>query len=241
MTVPDPTGRRAPSPDTKARLALKPMTGLPASFPLMLLALLLVLAAVPLSNPRKPVPKPEPAPVPLPVQVESRISTEGLDQHQRRLPFTVYVLSQQLSWKLESVTDLEGERALLNPELADAIDRAQDVFCVGTASFEGRAPAEEARAARRAQTLAEWVKSAIKDPGKTHVFTVNAGQYKGPEDLASSNQRKAIIIVTQGHADDVDLGDALRSGLEKRQEEYPVVASLLRHYSRSDDWLRLLN
>jgi hypothetical protein len=241
MTVPDLTGRRAPSPGTKTHFSLIPPTaGIPASFPLILLALLLVLAAVPLSNPPRAGPKPEPAPVPLPVQVESRIATEGLDQHQRRLPFTVYVLSQELSWKLESVTDLEGEQALLIPELAEAIDGAQDVFCIGTASFEGRTAREEARAAQRARTLGDWVKCAIKDPGKTRLFTVNAGQYRGPEELASSKQRKAIIIVTQGHADDVDLGDALRSGLEKKQQEYPVVASLLRHYSRSDEWLKLL-
>src|SRR5260221_294049 len=39
---------------------------------------------------------------PLPAQVETRIATVGYDQKQRRLPFTVYVLTQQLSWKLES-------------------------------------------------------------------------------------------------------------------------------------------
>ena len=213
------------------------ISGIPGSFPLILLAILLVAATLPLSH-RPPPPRAETAPPPFPAPVEARIQAEGYDRRHRSLPFTVYVLSQQLSWKLESVTGLEGDQPLLNPELAAAINRAQDVFCVGTASFEGGTSAEEARAAQRARSLAQWVRAVIREPDRIRVFSLNAGQYKGPPELQSTHQRKAILIVTAGHAQDVDLGDALASGLAKKQREYPILFSLLHHYSRSGVWLR---
>jgi hypothetical protein len=157
------------------------------------------------------------------------------------LPFTVYVLSQELSWKLESATDLEGDERLVSPALTDAINGSRDVFCVGTASFEGVTRAEEARAARRAAQLAEWVAAVIREPGQTHIFTLNAGQYRGPPEPDSGCQRKAILIVTGPHDDEVDLSEGLLSGLESQQEAFPVVYSLLHRYSRSNDWLKPLH
>jgi len=222
---------------------LRPLaSNIPGAFTSILVAVLAVSVAVPFgylftahpAEPAEPVETVQPAPPP---QVEARIQTEGLDAHQRALPFTVYILSQELSWKLESVSDLEGSQPLLNPELAAAINRARDVFCVGTASSEGAARKEEARAAERAATLARWVGSAMQDPRSARVFRVNAGQYKGPPELESANQRKAVIMIAEGHADDVDLSQALTSGLRKKQQECPLVYSLLHHYSRSGEWL----
>ena len=77
------------------------------------------------------------------------------------------ILGQQLSWKLESADDLEGSKTLLSSELITAINRAQDVFCVGTASSEGGTPAEELRAARRAVNLAEGLASGLEEKQKT--------------------------------------------------------------------------
>jgi hypothetical protein len=176
---------------------------------------------------------------PLPAQVETRINTVGYDKNQRPLPFTVYVLTQQLSWKLESTDDLEGGQTMLSPELIVAINHARDVFCVGTASFEGITHVEEARAAQRAGQLMRWVETVIENPRHTRLFTLNAGQYKGPKELVSSYQRRAIILVTGPHDDDVDLSEGLTSGLEQKQLTSPVVYSLLHHYSRSNEWLRL--
>jgi len=243
VTFPGLPRYRAPRPGHKQYPRLKPTAdGIPPAFAPLLLALAIVVALPFSFQPKKPraaAPAPSPPPPPV-VQVETRIPAQGVDRQGRRLPFTVYVLSDQLSWKLESVTDLEGRQPLLNAELREAITRGQDVFCVGTASFEGNTLREEARAAERARTLARWVQAGIEV--HVRVFQVNAGQYKGPpEGMGSPNQRKAIIIVTQGHADDVVLGDALRSGLESRQREYPIVASLLHDYSRSGEWLRVLN
>jgi hypothetical protein len=239
MTVTRATRQRKRAAGTSGNGREALFSGIPGSFPLVLLALLIALVTVPMSylghEPVKPTPPP-PRP-----QIETRIHVEGLDQHQRPLPFTVYILSQDLSWKLESVNDLEGEQALLSPELTAAVAHAQDVFCIGTASFEGTIGNEEARAARRARTLARWIGGAIEDPHKTRIFSVNAGQYNGPAQLDSSRQRKAIIIATQGHPDDVNLGQALASGLSKKQKEYPVVYSLLHDYTRSGRWLRNLN
>jgi len=150
--------------------------------------------------------------------------------------FTVYILSAQLSWKLESVTSLEGDRPLLGPELREAINRARDVICVGTASSEGITQKEEDRAGVRARTLAQWVRGVIQDPGKTRLFAVTAGQYKGPRTQESAIQRKAIIIVAGPHSDGVDLREALNSGLEKKAAEDPTIYSLLHHYSQSGEW-----
>ncbi len=213
------------------------MSNIPAAALSMVAAVLALAVGIPLryldtAHQVEPAPPP-----PSPPQIEARIQGEGYDQQQRRLPFTVYVLSQELTWKLESVTDLEGQGTLLSPELTDALNRARDVLCVGTASFEGATTKEEARAAERARNLAQWVGSAIRDPQQARVFAVSAGQYRGPVEVRSANQRKAIIIITEGHADDVDLHEALSAGLRKKQEEYPIVYSLLHEYSRSGDWL----
>jgi hypothetical protein len=169
-----------------------------------------------------------------------RIDTVGQDKNHRSLPFTVFVLAQQLSWQLESTHDLEGGETLLSPALIAAINGAPEVLCVGTASFEGTTPTEEARAGERAGKMAQWVGMAIRNP-HTRVITLNAGQYRGPTETASSQQRKAVILITGPHDDAVDLSQALRSGLERIRQTSPVVDCLLDHYSRSSQWLKHLN
>jgi hypothetical protein len=210
------------------------LSGIPASFPWTLLAILAV-ASIPLAGYLSAPPVVESAPAA--AQVEIRIVANGYDKNQRSLPFTVFVLTQGLSWKLESATDLEGGQTLLNPELIAAIRRAPDVFCVGTASFEGITQAEEARAAKRARKLAQWVAAVVPAANRTRIFTLNAGQYKGPAEPDSAYQRKAIIIATGAHDAGVNLAEGLTSGLELQQQTFPVVYSLLHHYSRSKEWL----
>jgi hypothetical protein len=50
-----------------------------------------------------------------------------------------------------------------------------------------------------------------------------------------------VIIATGSHENDVDLGQALESGLRKKQQDYPLIYSLLHEYSRSGAWLTHLN
>jgi hypothetical protein len=219
-----------------SRHRCRPVIGnIPGSVPWILSVVLAPMMVLPFANLSSP---PRVEPVPPPAQVETRINAEGFDRQHRALPFTLYVLTQQFSWKLESTADLEGGETLLNAELTDAINHGREVFCVGTASFEGARGLEEARAAERARTLAEWVRTAIVDPSKTRVFALNAGQYVGPKELESSYQRKAIIIATGQHEEDVDLREALTSGLERQQQTSPLVYNLLHQYSRSNEWLR---
>lgn len=207
---------------------------IPGSFVWILSTVLAAIAAVVASGVHAPA---IPKSASLPAQVETRISTTGHDKNGRSLSFTVYVLTDQLSWKLESTEDLEGGNKLLSPELVAAVSHARDVFCVGTASFEGGTQAEEARAEQRSGELARWMGTAVGSSSRIRVYALNAGQYKGPRDLVSSSQRKAIILVTGPHDDKVDLGEGLKSGLE-RQQASPVIYSLLHHYSRSHEWLR---
>jgi hypothetical protein len=216
------------------------MSDIPGSVPWILTTLLAVLVALPFTNLPRPTRVESPPPPANVVNVETRIAAEGQDSHQRSLPFTVYVLAEQLSWKLKSETDLEGGQTLLSPELTVAINGARDVFCVGTASFEGLTPAEEERAAQRAAQLAEWVGAVVRSPGQTSIFALNAGQYQGPSELDSVYQRKAILIITGPHDDQVDLSEGLTSGLEQQQQAFPIVYSLLHHYSRSNQWLKVL-
>jgi hypothetical protein len=213
--------------------------GIPASVPWILLTVLAA-ASLALRGYFSAPPVVEPAPMAA-RQVETRIVASGNDKNQRSLPFTVYVLAQDLSWRLESATDLEGGQTLLNPELVAAIRRAPDVICVGTASFEGGARVEEARAAQRAGKLAEWVAEVVRTPHETRIYALNAGQYKGPNELSSASQRKAIIIATGAHDAEVNLAEGLASGLERQQEAFPLVYSLLHQYSRSDRWLDISN
>jgi hypothetical protein len=212
------------------------MSGIPGAVPWILLVMILAVVIVPFTS----LPAPHVVKTsPLPVTVEARIATQGRDSHQRILPFTIYVLTQQLSWTLESTEQLEGGQTLFSPELMAAVNRAPEVFCVGTASNEGVIQVEESRAAERARRLADWVGAVVGNTGRTRVFGLNAGQYKGPEELESACQRRAIIMVTGPHDGDVDLRESLTSGLEQTERSSAVVYSLLHHYSRSKEWLKL--
>jgi hypothetical protein len=216
------------------------ISAIPGSVPWILVTILgaVVMVTVPLSKfPRSAGLESGP----LAAQVETRIATVGYDKKHRYLPFTVYVLTHQLSWKLESADELEDGQTLLSPELILAISDARDVFCVGTASSEGVTRVEEARSAQRAAKLAQWLATAVGNPRLTRLFTLNAGQYQGPKELASAYQRKAIILITGPNDDDVDLSESLTSGLEQLQQKSPVVYSLLHYYSRSGEWLNLSN
>jgi len=221
-------------PDT-TNLRRRPLvSGIPASVPWILAA---ILAAASIALPGYLFAPPVVESSTAAAQVEMRIVASGYDHNHRSLPFTVYVLTQGLSWKLESAADLEGGQVLLNPELIAAIRGAPDVFCVGTASFEGATRAEEARADQRARKLAEWVTAVIRTPNRTRIFTLNAGQYKGPNQPDSAYERKAIIIATGAHDAEVNLTEGLASGLDRQQGAFPVVCSLLHDYSRSRKWL----
>jgi hypothetical protein len=214
------------------------MSNIPASVACVLFTVVGVSLAVLYGNfAPKVAPQPVPPPPPAPAQVETVVPTQGQDSRGRSLPFTVYVLAAQLSWRLESTNELEGGQTLLSPVLVAAINGAAEVFCVGTASFEGGARAEEARAGERAGRLAQWVGTAVANT-TTRVFTLNAGQYRGPKELASTEQRKAVILITGPHDAAVDLGEALGSGLQRIRQTNPVVNSLLSDYSRSHVWLR---
>jgi hypothetical protein len=147
------------------------------------------------------------------VLVETRIDSADVDTNSHRLRFAVNVLSNQRSWRFSSSEDLQTDQPLLNPELIAQPNRAQDVFCIGTASSEGERGPEEDRAARRASTLEHRVARVIQSPGQTRVFRLNAGQYVGHFQVSSDDQRKAVITVAHGHDDDVDLAGALPSGL----------------------------
>ena len=204
------------------------------------LALSLSVPFLCLSNAGAPASAEPPPPDP-PSQIETRIQTDGLDRPRHALPFTIYILSHELSWKLQSVSDLEGSQPLLNPELSAALNQAREVFCIGTASHEGATRKEEARAAARAQTLANWIEPVIQSPERLRVFRLNAGQYNGPPELESSLQRKAVLMIAGDHSDEVNLSEALESGLRKKQQDYPIVYSLLHQYSRSRQWLRQLS
>lgn len=219
----------------------QPIHGIPGSFLWILFTILagvIVLPFVKIQSIAKPQPPPAPR---IETQIETSITTVGEDSHHRRLPFTVYVLAQDLSWKLESTGALEGGKTIVSPDLIAAMIQARDVFCVGTASNEGESQAEEVRAAQRALTLAQWLRSAMGDSHRPNLFTLNAGQYQGPRELPSALQRKAIILISGPHDDDVELGEGLKSGLEQQQQTSPLVLSLLHDYSRSKRWLKISN
>src|SRR5262249_1467609 len=88
-----------------SRFRRRPLiAGIPAVVPLILVVVLLwpfgIVALIEFGRPDAPgVIAPPPPPI-----VEARVQTEGSDSRHRTVAFTVYVLSQRVSWRLESAT-----------------------------------------------------------------------------------------------------------------------------------------
>ena len=154
---------------------------------------------------------------------------EGKDKAGRRGTFDVVVLNKSFLWVRGSAEALEKDgktiagsdlaAAVLDEEVRAALAGAKEVIAVGTASQEGSAAEEQARAERRAQTAAGLVGGAVT--GDVPVWTLNLGQYRDPcadcETGGTSWQRPFIVIAVTALEPDANMGEALADAMSGKE------------------------
>ncbi len=158
---------------------------------------------------------------------------EGKDKAGRRGTFDVVVLNKNFLWVRGSSDELEKDgktipagdvaSAVLDEEVRAALADAKEVITVGTASQEGNASEEVARAERRAKQAATLVAPAVNP--STPISTLNLGQYREPcancETGGTSWQRPFIVIAVKSLEPDANLGEALSDAMGG-QEKLPA-------------------
>jgi len=158
----------------------------------------------------------------------------------RHASFRILLFSDEFRWRLSSADTLENgsSRPLFTPEMKNVLNDAEEIICVGASSEEvpagvslktGRA-LEERRAARRADQIATWVRSALSKP--VPVRKLNAG-YHLPTDGSTdtSDQRRVVIILVLEHDNGTNIDEALRTAMKGEGERAPIFKTLLTQYS----------
>ncbi|MCC7251685.1 hypothetical protein [Hyphomicrobium sp.] len=161
---------------------------------------------------------------------------EGQDKAGRRGTFDVVVARKQFLWVRGSAEDLEkdGRRItgdelaidVLDQEVRDGLASAREIIAVGTASEEGNAAAEKARAGRRAARTAEIVGKAVDEA--TPISALNLGQYRGSRAAGASGatdwQRPFMVIAVKELEEGTVLPEALADAMTGK-EQLPSPAS----------------
>ncbi len=155
---------------------------------------------------------------------------EGKDKAGRRASFDVVVLNKSFLWVRGSAEDLEKDgtpiprqelaAAVLDEEVRGALTDAKEVITVGTASQEGNAAEEVARAERRAKQAAGLVSTAVG--ADVPIYTLNLGQYRDPcancETGGTSWQRPFIVIAVKESEPGTDIGEALSDAMSGKEK-----------------------
>jgi hypothetical protein len=182
-----------------------------------------------------------PAPASPPAEVRQTknsvvFAIEGKDKAGRRGTFDVVVLNKSFLWVRGSAEELEKDgkaipaadvaAAVLDEEVRTALADAKEVITVGTASQEGNASEEMARAERRAKQAATLVSPAV-DAGAP-IWTLNLGQYREPctncETGGTSWQRPFIVVAVKSLEPETNLGEALSDAMSG-QDKLPSPKS----------------
>ena len=164
------------------------------------------------------------------------------DQSGHRASFRVLLFTDEFRWQLSSYESLESqiEEPSFTPEMKVVLNRAKEIIAVGASSEEivpglsldaGRAR-EEARAARRAERIAMWVRKALSGP--TPVRKLNVGHHmptRGAKE--TSDQRRVIIILVLEREDGTNVDEALRAAMALESINAPIFEALLTRYSLS--------
>ncbi|HWK32276.1 MAG TPA: hypothetical protein VNR51_01180 [Hyphomicrobium sp.] len=161
---------------------------------------------------------------------------EGNDRAGRHGAFDVVVLNKSFLWVRGSAEDLEKDgqvlpraelaNAVLDDEVRAALTDTREVIAVGTASQEGVATEEMARAERRAKQTAALIAGAIGP--EVPIYTLNLGQYRDMctdcETGGTSWQRPFIVIGVKSADPDTNIGEALADAMTGK-ERLPSPAS----------------
>ena len=155
---------------------------------------------------------------------------EGKDKAGRNGTFDVVVLNKSFLWVRGSSDDLEKDgqtipradlaAAVLDDEVRSALTDAKEVITVGTASQEGNATDEVARAERRAKQAAALVSTAVAE--NVPIYTLNLGQYRDPcadcETGGTSWQRPFIVIAVRKSDPETSIGEALADAMSGKDK-----------------------
>jgi hypothetical protein len=155
---------------------------------------------------------------------------EGKDKAGRRATFDVVVLNKSFLWVRGSAEELEKDgvviprsdlaAAVLDDEVKGALAGAKEVITVGTASQEGVATEEVARAERRAKQAATLISGAVD--AATPIWTLNLGQYRDPctncETGGTSWQRPFIVIAVKETDPGTNIGEALTDAMSGKEK-----------------------
>ncbi|HWK39065.1 MAG TPA: hypothetical protein VNR88_09125, partial [Hyphomicrobium sp.] len=161
---------------------------------------------------------------------------EGNDKAGRHGAFDVVVLNKSFLWVRGSAEDLEKDgqvlpraelaSTVLDDEVRAALTDTREVIAVGTASQEGVATEEMARAERRAKQTAALIADAIA--AEVPIYTLNLGQYRDMctdcETGGTSWQRPFIVIGVKSADPDTNIGEALADAMTGK-ERLPSPAS----------------
>jgi len=161
---------------------------------------------------------------------------EGNDKAGRHGAFDVVVLNKSFLWVRGSAEDLEKDgqvipraelaSAVLDDEVRAALADTREVIAVGTASQEGVATEEMARAGRRARQAAALIADAVAS--EVPIYTLSLGQYRDPctdcETGGTSWQRPFIVIGVKSADPDTNIGEALADAMTGK-ERLPSPAS----------------
>lgn len=160
----------------------------------------------------------------------------------RRASFRVLLFTDEFRWRLSSYDELESENGApsFTPEMKAVLNRAKEIIAVGASSEEivpGLSPdagrkREEARAGRRAEKIATWVRSALTSP--IAVRKLNVGHHMPTKSFKeTSDQRRVVIILVLEREDGTNVDEALRAAMALESINAPIFEALLTRYSLS--------
>ena len=177
-----------------------------------------------------------------PQVVRDIVVRDAPDLSGRRASFRILLFSDEFRWRLSSYEQIEREstQPLFTPEMRAVLAKAKEIIAVGASSEEipaGASPTEgrareERRAARRADQIAAWVRSALSKP--VPVRKLNIGHHTPtPGVRDTSDQRRVVIILVLNHDRDTNIDEALREAMSSESRRAPIFETLLTKYSLS--------
>lgn len=174
-----------------------------------------------------------------PEVVRDVVVRDAEDARGRKASFRIMLFSDEFRWRLASYDALETDtRPEFTDEMKAVLNQAQEIICVGASSEEvprgyslkqGRAH-EEARAGRRAERIALWVRSALAKP--VPIRKLNVGHHKSTKGAGdTSDQRRVVIILVLDHDEGANLDETLRAAMARESIRAPIFEALLTRYS----------
>lgn len=150
---------------------------------------------------------------------------EGFDKQNRRGLFDIVVLKKKFLWVRSSYNQLERDgvvipldmisETIFDRDMRNTLEAATDIVALGTASQEGSAKTEVARANRRARETAKLIKSALDN--EVPIWVLNLGQYRDPcencEAVETNWQRPFIVIAAVSKDENLNLKEAVRDAM----------------------------